>query len=430
MSFSKESKLNETLTDLILSSTCHGIPSVFRTKRLCLKIMWIIFFIGCSSFCIYSINNSIMSFLDYEVVTKIELIPENPTQFPTVTLCNLNAKNSKYNLNETIIECQFNGNSCSLTEFNWFFQPNLGFCFMFNSGKNQFNQKIPIENSILAGFIFGLKLTIYADPENTTSKEPLSSGFRVFINNHTNIPNPNFGYNIPIGFDSALTVRRDFSQKLGDPYNSCKRDMISIDSYHSSIFKEMISRNLTYSQRDCLGNLALKQSSINCSCEGDLEKLAEICSKKSFQCLSKFYNTYFLNNDYDSLSKQCPLECMVIDYKISTSSTDIKIKDIRTLINDNPIFKSKYETNEISYRSLKNTILEVTVYYEDLSYTMISQTAKTNLIDLISNCGGLLGLFIGTSFLSFAELIEMLLEIVFIYFENKKTLNENQVMKY
>ena len=89
---------------------------------------------------------------------------------------------------------------------------------------------------------------------------------------------------------------------------------------------------------------------------------------------------------------------MVIDYKISTSSTDIKIKDIRTLINDNPIFKSKYETNEISYRSLKNTILEVTVYYEDLSYTMISQTAKTNLIDLISNCGGLLGLFIGTSF--------------------------------
>ena len=129
-------RIKESSLEIIEHSSIHGLPNIISTKRTCNKIMWIIFVIGCSSFCIYSIINSIMSFLDYEVVTKIELIPENPTQFPTVTLCNLNAKNSKYNLNETIIECQFNGNSCSLTEFNWFFQPNLGFCFMFNSDKN------------------------------------------------------------------------------------------------------------------------------------------------------------------------------------------------------------------------------------------------------------------------------------------------------
>ena len=301
---------------------------------------------------------------------------------------------------------------------------------MFNSGKNQLNQKIPIKYSILAGFILGFKLSLYVDPENKTNKEPLSRGFRVFINNYTNIPNPNFGHNIPIGFDSALTIRKDFSKKLGYPYNNCKQDMIANYSYDSSIFREMIGRNLTYNQRDCLSYLGLKQASINCSCEGDLDKLSEICSLKNYTCLTQFYNSFYLNNDYDYLSRQCPIECMLIDYKISTSSNDIELQDIRNLIDNNLIFKSKYGTDEISYQSLKNTILEVKIYYEDLSYTMISQTAKTSLLDLVSNCGGLLGLFIGTSFLSFAELIEMLLETVFIFFENRKIMNENKVIKY
>ena len=37
-------------------------------------------------------------------------------------------------------------------------------------------------------------------------------------------------------------------------------------------------------------------------------------------------------------------------------------------------------------------------------------------LDLISNIGGNLGLFIGISFLSFAELIELLVEIIYIIF--------------
>jgi len=38
-----------------------------------------------------------------------------------------------------------------------------------------------------------------------------------------------------------------------------------------------------------------------------------------------------------------------------------------------------------------------------------------NELDLISNIGGNMGLFIGVSFLSFAELIELFIEIVLIF---------------
>jgi hypothetical protein len=40
------------------------------------------------------------------------------------------------------------------------------------------------------------------------------------------------------------------------------------------------------------------------------------------------------------------------------------------------------------------------------------------LIDLISNIGGILGLFLGVSFLSIIELIELFLEILFLLYNH------------
>jgi hypothetical protein len=43
-----------------------------------------------------------------------------------------------------------------------------------------------------------------------------------------------------------------------------------------------------------------------------------------------------------------------------------------------------------------------------------------NIFDLIASIGGNLGLFIGISFLSFAEIIEILGEIIIILLEKKQ----------
>ena len=69
-----------------------------------------------------------MSYLDYDVITIIDRIHENLVQFPAITFCNLKRKNSKYNLNETIITCGFSRNKCSTKELNWFFDPVNGLC--------------------------------------------------------------------------------------------------------------------------------------------------------------------------------------------------------------------------------------------------------------------------------------------------------------
>ncbi len=63
---------------------------------------------------------------------------------------------------------------------------------------------------------------------------------------------------------------------------------------------------------------------------------------------------------------------------------------------------------------------ELRIYYESLKYISIRQIPKTKPFDLISNIGGIFGLFIGVSFVSLFEISELIIEGIFIFFERKK----------
>ena len=45
-----------------------------------------------------------------------------------------------------------------------------------------------------------------------------------------------------------------------------------------------------------------------------------------------------------------------------------------------------------TYDQMRSQILTVNVFYDSLTYTSITQDAKMELFDLVSNLGGLLGL--------------------------------------
>ena len=66
------------------------------------------------------------------------------------------------------------------------------------------------------------------------------------------------------------------------------------------------------------------------------------------------------------------------------------------------------------YDLISKSVLSLNVYYDKLAYTQISKNSKLEIVDLVAGIGGLLGLFLGMSFLSFVELIEMMLEIMCI----------------
>ncbi len=89
-----------------------------------------------------------------------------------------------------------------------------------------------------------------------------------------------------------------------------------------------------------------------------------------------------LNSEY---GHYCPRECDSMSYLVS----------IRTLTN-------QYNSN--------NSFIQA--YYRTLVYTQITQSPAMVLLDLISFLGGLTGLFLGASFLTFVEIFEMINGII------------------
>ena len=117
-------------------------------------------------------------------------------------------------------------------------------------------------------------------------------------------------------------------------------------------------------------------------------------------------NEIALNNFWPNY---CPLECESINFSLQSS-----IVDYPSIGN---VTENEFKSRFTRYEKLRRDFFAIRVYYEDLKYTFISQQPKTQVADLISSIGGLFGLFVGVSFLSFFEFIEIFFEIIFILFK-------------
>jgi hypothetical protein len=119
---------------------------------------------------------------------------------------------------------------------------------------------------------------------------------------------------------------------------------------------------------------------------------------------------------------KCPLECDSVKYNMYTSATEYPSMAYTELLMQNPVIQAKYASkpSDLTYGSLKRNLVQISVYYGDLGYQQFDEMEKMNLTDLISNIGGTLGLFLGMSFLSFMEIIDVLLQIIFYKKSNDK----------
>ena len=172
----KESKkyFYQLTRETLESSSIHAIPNIVRNRFYIIKFVWFLFFLASVSSCGWFMYKTIVEYLNYETVSKTEIKYQPMLKFPIVSVCNLNMFNtdeenkfvyslyqneypdltsvvnsiSKYivltqhekqnlsrsTLNETILSCVFNLNSCKNdNDIELFFDPIYGKCFKFNS---------------------------------------------------------------------------------------------------------------------------------------------------------------------------------------------------------------------------------------------------------------------------------------------------------
>ena len=138
-------------------------------------------------------------------------------------------------------------------------------------------------------------------------------------------------------------------------------------------------------------------------------------------CLNSI-DTVIDSGQLDSLcSSACPIECDYVTYTqvdyTSNYPSQYYIDLVKTQVYDVPLNVTDAEL--VDY--LRNSILKLTVNYDDLAYTSITDTPDTTLEELLGSIGGNAGLFIGISILTLVELIELAAEIVLILVKSKST---------
>ena len=136
-----------------------------------------------------------------------------------------------------------------------------------------------------------------------------------------------------------------------------------------------------------------------------------------FDCDWDVFNREFNSEKSDeSCEFKCPLECNLIEYKTTPSSYRLKGDLYKDFINENEIFSQ--DSNEtINANNAANSIVSFNIYYDSLSYIKTTESPKMNLVSLLASIGGNLSLLLGISLFSLFEVIELLMEIYFIFYK-------------
>ena len=475
-------KIKNTLHDVVLSSTSHGLPNIFKSKRILLKIIWTLFFLISLGYCSFSIIKTINSYFNWEYLTKIEDFRENPTEFPAITVCNLNKygnefaknvsnifypslqynskfktiselflslkysdinfqnsiddeniKNMKLPLEDFVIHCMIGFQTCNVNNFEWFYDKFYGNCFTFNNGRNSNGENYSVYNITNSGISYGLQLLLFLGNQLDIPEFVQSSGVHVIVHNRSVSPNSFEGIDISNGEQTNIIVSRIFENKLENPYNDCKLNLNSPDAFHSDIFRAFFKLRKYYSQENCFDACLQEEINSKCNCFSPqfprIYNLKPCKTQTELDCLKNVLNNAITQGLYNKCSPYCPQECNSIIYSLSTSHSFFPNPKFSDFLTSHPAIQAKFRNSKnflnntslvennsiyIDKDEFGKSVAMININYQDLKYTMISQIPNMSFEDLLSNLGGQLGLFIGISFLSFVEIFDALVQIIFI----------------
>ena len=415
----KAKRIKKNLNEILVNSTSHGIPNIIRANSLFLKIMWSLFFILSTCTCFFYIAKIITEFLKFNTVTTISFINERQSLFPTVSFCSWPVFNES--IDKIVLSVTFE--KVKLENYGEIFEPfndsTYGQCFRFNSGKNMNGKKVVQLKSTKGGFTNRLNIQFYLNTPSTHDYSELL----VNIHNESLLPYSmsNEGYWLKPGSLNNFQIERVFTERLDEPYSDCIKD-INRFNLNKTLVNFMRDSERIYTQTDCFYLcsylFAIKEN--NCSCHSDLTHFENDCvkqfnnhNKTMINCVNNYLKEFRDKFQYDKCPAYCPLECDSMSYSI--------IPYFESYPGHGNISNYSKKDNSLerfqTYEEVNKHLIVLTVYYKRLHYSLINQVPQTETFGFVSNIGGILGLFLGVSFLSFIEIIEVLAEI-FNYFIN------------
>lgn len=136
-------------------------------------------------------------------------------------------------------------------------------------------------------------------------------------------------------------------------------------------------------------------------------------------CLTEYTNQFYDKKALECYSK-CQVQCDYFIYDLVTSFATYPSEWYGRLLLNNTNFVNLVVNNTENYvmpeptlNSLQETILMVNVYYDELFYTEIEDEPKVPFEALFAQIGSYLALFLGVSFLSIVEVLEIVFLVIY-----------------
>eukprot|EP00058_Branchiostoma_floridae_P010016 XP_002595504.1 hypothetical protein BRAFLDRAFT_69095 [Branchiostoma floridae] len=427
-------------------TTAHGIPKTVTAKSRFRRIVWGIIFLASFAYFLYNFSLMLQRYFSYPVTTSID-IKFASLPFPAVTVCNLNpvrasklprefrgflgvdsddpsptsdiprkkrdvlptpaptesgnVSTSQSNSssadgyyyeyeyeydyydydegfemeqnftimiahkNETqrqqlghqkkdfIQKCTYNGRPCSGKNFVQFLDEKYGNCFTFNKGITNNGSKIPLRNVTQPGPLYGLQVLLYVEQDEYVPVLTETSGVRVLINTQADRPFPALaGFSVATGFSSSVGLTLTEIERLGGHYGDCT----------DGTGKRYDLYGTTYAYSSVL------------------------CQKTCYQ-------------------RAVVRDCLCADagLPVPDGTAEQFIEELKKM--DNP------KIQKLSAEEASVNFVELTIYFEGLYYDKISQSPAYEVINLLGDIGGQLGLWMGVSVMTVLEFFEFIVDL-------------------
>ncbi len=329
-------------------------------------------------------------------------------------------KSFGFPIENMIIDCKFDGIKCNQSDWTWFYTFNNGNCYLFNADNPKRISSINKNN--------GLSFELFAGHEESIPFFQKTSGFQIFVFNHSKylqresyIPRTS----IQLGSEVNIEIKRRFILKLPRPYSECDIDLrtATVDSVDSDLYRELFLTNKSYEQFFCFHRAYRRTVFNKCGCvveQSDVKTEARICStKKEQDCRihvdKVLYKKRRFNGEFDS---QCPLECNAneLEMKISCESFPSYFYG-EYLFENNINFNRSNLSKKFDLKSVQRSVSKINIYYIKIGHEVLEESASMTVVDLLASLGGMLGLFLGMSILTFVVGAEFLIEILILMFK-------------
>ena len=331
-------------------------------------------------------------------------------------------KNLSHSLEDVLFECQFNNEPCSASDFSWRWDPIYGNCYSFNSGFNASGSPISYKQSLLPGAIFGLQLNVYVgyydklNVFNTGFFTPYGMnapfyGLNVLIENNTYLSDDKANViALNGGTVNYMSMQRRFTSKLPKPYSDCEIDNIDPGHIDSPYFNLILNSPYQYNQELCVIQCIQHQVIESCNCSKpfylDLYNLSCLRDKEIYCAYSFTMNISIIQG----CILQCPIECNSTQFTFALTSQTYMGDLFAALVKSSSTLIADFANTPITAETASNKFVQLNLFYDSLTYSLSTDSPSMDIVTLLSNVGGTLGLFLGVSVLSLCELVHVMVE--------------------